>query len=302
MEKSAIITVTSGDFEYIDEWIEHHHNLGVDLFLIGYNGPSEKLHTYKQYDYVRYIDFSYNDSNLETFKYKKFSDWITNTNMYSHKRMQQIETLLLNYLKWLYQDIHYAIVIDTDEFINIKNDNYCTIGDFLSEHFPANNSSVSIDMNFATGNNLIYKENKPVLERFTEFKGYNDFGQCSKKVIIDLFHADVKEDTFVLNSPHSCIPFNNSNLSFDDIELQHFWTKSLEEWIEKLNPDIDQDYFNRFRGHIFKLFFENNTLTEDKIEAIPELLKKYHIEYDPTCETNTEFVELYKKIHKKDEA
>ena len=43
MSKTCILTVTQGDFDYIEEWIEYHHNIGIDLFLIGYNRHPDKF-------------------------------------------------------------------------------------------------------------------------------------------------------------------------------------------------------------------------------------------------------------------
>lgn len=298
MSKSCIIAVTAGDFEYIDEWIEYHHNLGVSLFLIGYNGPSDKIRNYKQRDYVRFIDFSYNDTNLDDFKNGAFSGWSDN-NVYGHYRMEKIANMLLNYARWFYQDYDYAIHIDTDEFIKIKTgcDN---INTYLDDHFPVMNSSISIVMNFATDNNLIYKDDRPVLERFTEFCNQQFKEKGCRKIIIRLKHKDVIDNKIVYQSPHSCsLYIYGFDLDFGEIELSHYWTKSLEEWIEKMDTSVDQDYFNRFKGIMFECYFfggAHNKLTKEKCLAIPELLRKYNIDYDFLKEETPRFVEEYLKV------
>lgn len=302
MSKSCIISVTAGDFEYIDEWIEYHHNLGVDLFLIGYNGPSEKISNYKYRDYVKFVDFSYNESNKNIFYNKTggFSGWHSNNmDIRDMARMQKIENILFDYARWMYTDYEYAIVIDTDEFIRIKTGE-TNINKFLDEKFPVVNSSISIQMQFMKDTGVIYKDGRNVFDKFTDTCDVYDFGQGSKKCIIRLNHIDVKRNKIKLLSPHSCSLFlYGFDLNHEEIVLNHYWTKSLEEWIEKMKPEIDQDYFNRFRGHIFYDFFfgaAHNELTIEKALAIPELLKKHNIEYDFLKEEPEKFVNAYNNI------
>ena len=62
--QSAIITVTQGDFLYIEEWIQYHKKLGIDLMIIGFNGKPENFEKLPKYDFIRYIDFSIRKDNI----------------------------------------------------------------------------------------------------------------------------------------------------------------------------------------------------------------------------------------------
>ena len=88
---------------------------------------------------------------------------------------------------------------------------------------------------------------------------------------------------------------------FNKLELKHLFTKSLEEWIIKFSTYYckkNTDYKRRFPNNMFKTFFETNELTEEKIKAIPELLKKYNIDYNPAVQEDDENIkQLYIKIH-----
>jgi len=51
---------------------------------------------------------------------------------------------------------------------------------------------------------------------------------------------------------------------------------------------------------MFGQFFQRNRITPQKLIAIPELLKKYNIDYNPLNEKNKIFVEQYKKYNSLD--
>lgn len=301
---TAIITVTQGDWQYIQEWIEYHHNIGIDLFLIAYNGPTEKMKDLPQYDYVKYYDYS--TSNNVLFKEmsrngKRFSGWIyENTPIYYSCFMQKVENQLFNELLYFFPMIKYCCVIDTDEFIKIKN-NYQDITKFLISRLPNTNSSISIRMQFYTDNNELYNSKLPVLDRFTEKSNiYNIHDLGYTKAIINLYHEHVRNGEIKLLSPHTCSKLlPNFLLDINEIELSHYFTKSLEEWISKFNSNNDADYLNRFNINkdVFTEYFKFNKMTDEKLLIIPELLKKYNVKYDPLIEKNKDFVSQYKRVH-----
>lgn len=310
MSKSCILTVTQGDFLYIKEWIEHHHNIGVDLFLIGYNGKEEDFNKLPKYDYVRYFDFSVNENpihhRLDSSKVGFFTREDYDSSIQNRDVCPQIGMLntMLHCIKLLYPNVDYTIVIDTDEFINIKNGTN-NINEFLDEYFPKTHSSIQIKMCFYNTENIYY-EDKPCQERFTNgfFLGNgreDDYG-CTK-IIINNNHKD--SYNINMNSAHICSFYiNGFMLDPNIIELKHFFTKTLEEWISKFNTSIDKDYINRFRGKILHNFFFDhcgnkfNEITEEKMKAIPQLLKKYNVNYDPsTEELDEEIREYYKKCN-----
>jgi hypothetical protein len=160
-------------------------------------------------------------------------------------------------------------------------------------------------MDFYDDNNNIYYEKKPCLERFTHIsKSNRNFGLGCSKTIINNFHKDILELNIL--SPHTCLDpakhdFRKLELNTNDAKLKHFFTKSLEEWISKMDYNIDADYFRRWRGRIFKEYFQWNTITPEKIKAIDTLLLKYNINYDIIGEECiSPFLQSYKNITNKD--
>lgn len=313
-DKIAIVTCTQGDFRYIDEWIQWHRNIGVDLFLIGYNGKKEDFCKMPKYDYIRYFDFSV-DENNEIYgelgsrrKYGAFSGWDSVEDFENHDMvlMNSMLNIMIETLKMLFHQVHWCCVIDTDEFIDIVDNESKDLKEFFKKNFPESNSSYSIGMQFYDDNDLIYYEDKPITERFTrKTPSYHvDLRNSGlTKIVLNLFNDDMRHGfKCPMTSPHICGLGNSGkfHFDFDKIQLRHYWTKTLEEWISKMNPDIDKDYFRRFKGNVIYCFFkDNNKITPEKLRAIPGLLKKYHLEfYHPENEEeNLEFRKLYKEAN-----
>lgn len=301
---SAIITVTQGDFLYIDEWITYHHNIGIDLFCIGYNGKTQDFNKLPKYDYVKYFDFSTND--LEIFN--EFNCTI------SKRRWSSIWGgciyIMNNYIKIFCKEyIKYIAIIDTDEFISPQED-FTNITEYLDNIYDQSLPTEYIHMQFYNGNNQIYYENKPVLERFTKTINPNNFigdGKIGgfKKSILNAQHIDyehILDNGFGFHENSYSQPENN--LLFNKIVLKHFVCKSLEEWIMKFSPKYDRNYCQRFTGEFLSGWgsyfygYLNNDPTIDVLQAIPKLLKKYNIDYKPEIEEkNEEFKFLYKNAN-----
>ena len=289
---SAIITITQGDFLYILSMINKNFPINEYTFLLTYN--FDKL---PKYDYVRYFDISTNN------KYEMFDNFSGKgkNNMTWPELSNKISNLLFNEIKIFFKKyIKYVAYIDTDEFIT-PLENFNNITEYLDSIYNQTLESEYIKMEFISDNNLIYYENKPVLERFNS-KGIiieEDVKDYYKKSIINIQHKNI--DLLKIYSFHGTSYSKLENtLPTNKIILKHFFTKSLEEWIMKMNPKNDKDYFERFKSELFdkKTFFKFNQMTEEKIKAIPELLKKYNIDYNPIVEEkDPEFKNLYQKMH-----
>lgn len=274
-KKTVMITVTLGDFDYISEWIEYHYNIGISKFIIGYNGPSELFDNLPKYDYVEYIDFSTN--NLECnnmFNYRiRFKNFvlfgeplheltgIKNNELSGDQNidipnlsLQQIyANILLKYVLNYYNDYDYLIFCDIDEFIslNIKIKN---INLFLDKYFEKNLLDIKLKTDLYGDNNIIYKNNKSVLENFDYEENkikidnrYDDFSMY--KCVVNLKHPLINESYF--NTSHNII--NKHKLKYDHliylnsfnsnlITLKHFYTKSFEEFY--INRKHEKERYN----------------------------------------------------------
>lgn len=287
MYKSAIITVTQGDFKYIDEWIQYHHNLGFDLILIGYNGDMNMFNQLPKYDYVRYIDFSYDENNplCQQFNRKNkgfsFIEYYKATHTLNF--MCRCLNLLLEYIKLFYVDIKYVACIDTDEFIILPNDE--DINTFLKENFNDKFSSMQILEKIMNDSGHIYYEDKPVMERFTQFSPIGHaFNWRSKfynyKSIINIFHYDIQAKMKIISSPHNLSLAEENIINHNHCYIKHFYTKSLEEYISKFSSKFDNDYYRRYGQEMMYNYFCYNKYDDEKLIKWKELCEKYEVKFN----------------------
>ena len=120
--------------------------------------------------------------------------------------------------------------------------------------------------------------NEESLNRFNKLsinKYARGVGGC--KTIINNFYDDIKDIQIL--SAHTCSKHENDYiLTRDDgIVLKHIFTKSLEEWIMKMTRNIDNSYMARWHGYIFNEYFKWNEITNEKLDAIDDLLNKYNM-------------------------
>lgn len=307
---TAIATVIYGDFDYLDEWIQYHLNIGVDLILIAYNGESKNYHKLPIYHKVKYFDFSYDkDDRATMFSYTNHGNSGSNnpdTSLYDMTYEQRIMNVLYDIVRYTYPNIHYLTFINTSEFIMINNAMFNNNINTLFEHiFPEDNSSYFLCMLLYHDNNLIYYDGQGCLERFVNYDNFNadliySSNIFSKKIVINLFHDDVKENRCKMLSAHHC-DLSGSQFSFPSgyVTLAKFYSKTIEEWIIKMKPDNTINYFEYYKGRLVYEFFRlGNEITDEKLRAIPGLLKKHGIDYHPEYEeTDTEIREKYKKAN-----
>lgn len=301
---SAIITLTQGDFLYIDEWIQYHHNIGIELFCIGYNGDSKDFNKLPKYDYVKYFDFSTNDSEI----FNEFNSTISKRGWSS--MWCGCVYIMNNYIKFFCTEyIKYVAIIDVDEFISPQEE-FTNITEYLDNIYDQSLQTEFISMQVYNGNGNIYYEDKPVLERFNKSINPNNplFENKNtgfKKSILNVQHIDydhILDNGFGFHENY--YSKSENNLLFNKIVLKHFVCKSLEEWIMKMSPKYDRDYCNRFKGIMFSGWgsyftgYLDNKITNEALQAIPKLLKKYDIYYKPEIEEeNEEFKKLYRKAN-----
>lgn len=311
---TAIITCTQNDFQYIDEWINYHRSVGVDLFLIAYNGDSISYDKLPKYGFVRYFDLSYNTNyemynDLDCIGHVPFHFPSPSINV--RKMSFQIKALnmLFTHLKHFYSSIKYSICMDIDEFIVIKN-GMTNINDFLDSKFNDDIESMYMHMQFYGDNGLIYNDGRPVLERFLHDNNKltyekTDLWHCKSIVNLHYKDQDITDRTVMLTSHctnYGYYKFNDTQIDINEIELAHFWTKSLEEFIAKFNKTYNSEYLNRFKGKLLRTYFfsdtdnPTNALTIEKLMAIDELLDKYNIDYSiERDEKDTNIKNIYLK-------
>lgn len=264
--KVCICTLGKRENRYIREFIDHYNKYGVDkIFLYDNNNIDEERFETLISDYIEnnFVEiFNYRGKIAPQFKiydecYKnnnKIYDWI--------------------------------IFYDIDEFIYLQN--YSNIKDFLSKNIFNNCKSIYLNCIRHTDNDLLYYDNRTLVERFPEINWNSKMYTVKtilrgnlKGIIFKTTHwldrriegCDINGETILPNEYKKLI--NNINTSIiKKNHIDHYCFKSTEEFINKLNKtDGVFGDNNKIRMHKINLYFSYNKLTLDKINYIEEKLK-----------------------------
>lgn len=273
-EKFGVCAVVRMENLYLDEWIRHYLELGFDKIIIYDNNfkNEDNVHDItQQYEYDGLVDVipipaareiqvpSYNDC-LD--RYRDELDWIA--------------------------------FFDIDEFLVLLKDD--TIQEYV-DRFPSMCDSISIPWMVHGDNGHIRYENAPVKERFM-FPIY-EFDE-GNKMIKSMCRTDNINMRFTKDHPHALInaryamyndmtikvdshKINRDDFNHEYAYLDHYQTKSLEEFINKRRrgyPDMSDEHFDEELNNL-NLYFVINGMTREKYEFIKEYAPEYINSLEP---------------------
>ena len=259
--KILICTIAKQENKYINEFIEHYRNLKINKIII-------------------YDNNNINGENFEDILKKDIkSKFIKIINI---RGLQQPQFMALNkcYKKFnKYYD--WIAFFDIDEFLYVNN--FTNLKKFLSLPKFSKCQSIIINWKYYGDNNKLYYEPKPLKERFIKkydiekikINEINIYYYSAAKSIIrgglklkwGLFPHYIensikcKPDGTILNNY-----FSPPQYSF--AYINHYITKSTEEFIERLNRGdvmIKPDS-NYTKDRIFNYYFLFNQLTKEKLD------------------------------------
>lgn len=195
MYKLSICLLIKDENKYIEEWINHHIKLGVEHFYIYDNASKIPIK-----DTVLNIF----ESNLFTF-----IDWL---DKYESMQIEAYNHCVQNFGN----ESEWIAFIDTDEFIQCDSVN--VLDKYKSYDF------VRINWVMFNANGQLKYSPSPVQERFTETFETAKLGVKFKSIVqpLRIKNMDV----------HYAIA--DSSTTANDIKLNHYYTRSLEEWEDKI--------------------------------------------------------------------
>ena len=254
---------------YAKELIEFYSNLGVEKFIFGDNNlpNSEKLADVLQ-DYISkgtvdIIDVFGSTIGLSEFyqiiyeKYKTRCGWF--------------------------------LYFDFDEYLEIffKKNEKITLKEFLSNEIFANCESILFNWLVYTDNDLVFYDNRTLIERFTTPNN----GDRDNRIVKSVVRGNLSKIAFYPNTsnhvPSSNLSICNSKgnkitrynpftvfpIVYDYGYLKHFTTKTAEEFCIKMKR-------GRTRGKQYdidervKLFFGHNKYSEEKMKVFETTFNK----------------------------
>ena len=216
----GICLLIKDENEYLSEWLDWHFSAGVDHIYIYDNGSIEPVLNSIPKKYI---------NNCTVI------DW---SGPHSHTQIDSYTHCLENYgaaYTWMG-------FIDTDEFIYIENNR--SIPDYLNS-LPSDTDGVVLRWVVYNANGHIKKTNEPVRKRFTQVATYPPHLLQCKCIIKPKYiksmaaHGPIQVDSHqphLVNSKGENVwSIYDSNITPEVAWIDHYFTRSLEEWQEKIN-------------------------------------------------------------------
>lgn len=241
----SICLLIKDEGRYLPEWLEWHRKIGIEHFYIYDNGSEISVSNFIPKNFIKYvtiIDFPPPRKNTQQEAY-------------------------FNCIKNFGKDNEWIAFLDTDEFLRIKNG--ISIQDFLAEFkiedailvpwiiYNANGHIKSSEQlvrdRFTQIADDLFPKNEPThkaivrMRRVTHMGAHSPIPTLCSLLITDENHNNIKQVT---------------KISGEKIVIDHYFTRSYEEWVEKIRRGSCDPYYSRK----YDLFFQLNPDLIDNIK------------------------------------
>ena len=257
--KVCLCTLAKFENKYIKEFVQHYKKYGVDkIFLYDNNDINGENFEEILYDYIKK-------------GFVKVINW--------RGKYQSMMKIMNDCYHKNYANFDWLIFYEIDEFIHLYN--YSNIKPFLSQNNFKYCQVIHLNLVCHTDNDLLFYENKSLFERFPKI--VNNFKPNSIKlerksiirghidgVLINHNHlGDTRLkscNSFGLQEKYKCFYSYNGDQKYYYID--HFYSKSTEEFIEKITKG---DAFRNDPHYIYERidkYFAQNKITKIKLDLI----------------------------------
>lgn len=235
---ASICLLIKDEGEYLEEWLDWHSAVGFDHFYIYDNGSNPPIKNFipdKYKNMCTVVDFNVRSLRVQVDAYTHCLKSYGDEN------------------KWI-------AFIDTDEFIRIT-DSRTNIKDFLQRF--ENVDAIVLKWIVYGADGQYKKDSRPVRERFKKIVWYpENLPAC--KCIINPKNTKSMTAHIPVQTGHPLIMVNeygetvtnilSEKVSCDLIAVDHYFTRSLEEWEEK----ISRGSCDSFSSRSYNMFWEIN--------------------------------------------
>lgn len=227
---SAVILLIKDENRYLKEWLDWHLELGFEHVYIYDNGEN---------DHVQDIVDTYAS---ETQQKITVVDW---TGHHEHIQQDAYNHFMDNYKS----DVRWGLLIDSDEFLRFTDEETTNVNSFLKA-YEDYTEVWGYEVEYDANGQEKY-EDKPVRERFTrqtdvrEGFYFKNFIQPNRIDSFKMHYAFYDESKHLL--------FRNEENNKDLFVIDHYYTKSWEEWQRKIKErgGADPNYHKALREFFF---------------------------------------------------
>ena len=227
---SAVILLIKDENRYLKEWLDWHLNLGFEHVYIYDNG--EKDHVQEIVDLYA----------AETQQKITVIDW---TGHHTHIQQDAYNHFLSNHKK----DVRWGLFIDSDEFLRFTDGETTDVNTFLRS-YEDYTEVWGYEVEYDANGHEIY-ENKPVRERFTRQTDVREGFYWKNFIQVNRIDSFLMHYAYYDESKH--LLFKNEQSNQDLFVIDHYYTKSWEEWQKKImeRGGADPNYHKALREFFF---------------------------------------------------
>ena len=256
----CVCTVGKLENRYIKEFLEHYKGYGVDkIFLYDNNDIDGEKFEDVIYNYIK-------------------EEFVTLIKNFRGKRQAALEIMNDCYKK-NFRNYDWLIFFEIDEFIYLKN--ISNIKDFLKQSKFNKCQRIQLNWIFHTDNDLLFYDNRSLIERFPErekkARGVKKGDWNGIKSILKGHIKNIKIKCIHTLNHHlkSCDGFGKykkidgiitRDADFEYYYIDHYYSKSTEEFINKINRGDVLHKDNRIDR--IKTYFAYNKITHQKLDLI----------------------------------
>lgn len=273
--KTLLCVIVKEENRYLDEWINYYKSLGFDKILIYDNNEinGERLNV-SHHNFIEVVDVR--------GTYTPATDLIDSKN---GRRLYGIqEQAYIDCYRNHSEGFDWIAFFDVDEFLDI--DDNLTINEFLSQDKFKDVDSIQINWQIYGDNGHLYYEDKPVQERFSTLAKYNT--SLVKSIVrtnnpnfisVKVHNALITDGKFVYPNGNPTEPKQRQIPNFECARIKHYYTKSLEEWIERRFAKTAVNGMHWINNPMRRMdeYFLYNKITKEKLDYMKEHVKDYDI-------------------------
>lgn len=208
---SAIVLLIKDENRYLQEWLDWHISLGFDHVYIYDNGTK---------DHVQDIIDGYDEGNQQKIT---VIDW---TGHHNHIQQDAYNHFMDNYKA----DVRWGLFIDSDEFLRFTDDVTTDVNTFLKA-YEDYTEVWGYEVEYDANGQEKY-ENKPVRERFTRRTDAREGFYWKNFIQVNRIDSFLMHYTYYDPAKHQV--FKNDQSNQDLFVIDHYYTKSWEEWCWKI--------------------------------------------------------------------
>ena len=279
--KVALCCIVKNENKYLIEYIEHYKKLGICHFYVYDNNdvdgehPEEVLQEYIDNGLITVI-------NYRGFKVPQLLAYQNCYNTYN-------------------TEYDWMCFFDADEFLKIRTNKYNNLNDVLAQSKFNNYQVITIHWECYGDSDKLYYYDAPIQERFTQKANYDWMNILVKSIVkCNIGIVIVWDSRIPYSNPHVptgagkdgqlmqlafCnsnghnsyyYPINNDD-EYTDLILNHYITKSTEEWVQKklrLLPDRSDGLNDLNWEKLIDEYFKLNTFSIEKFRLIQKLVNE----------------------------